>query len=285
MLERVLEDSERVLGMEHPNTLIGLNNLALLLSNQGDYARARLLHERALEAQTRVLGKEHRQTLVTVNNLGLLLDRQGNYAGARRLYEQALEAQERVLGKDHPETLKTMENLAGLLFRRGDFAGAWPLTERALKGSERRLGREHPDTLTLVNGLAIMLDSQGDYAGARPLFERTLVGFINISREMQDPHPNLRTSVANYARVLERQGFSREKILSVLAEMGGRYGVDLKWAGGRREWLVFAVGCGVLILVFGMGWWFFGFPKGILWGLVFLIGYTWLHSLLRRRNL
>ncbi len=37
---------EKVLGPDHPYPAIGLNNLASLLSAQGDYASARPLYER-----------------------------------------------------------------------------------------------------------------------------------------------------------------------------------------------------------------------------------------------
>jgi tetratricopeptide (TPR) repeat protein len=36
------------LGAEHPSTVVGLNNLALLYSAQGKYAQAERLYERAL---------------------------------------------------------------------------------------------------------------------------------------------------------------------------------------------------------------------------------------------
>ncbi len=38
---------EKVLGPDHPDTAIGLNNLASLRDLQGDYASARPLYERA----------------------------------------------------------------------------------------------------------------------------------------------------------------------------------------------------------------------------------------------
>ena len=40
LLKRALEASERVLGPEHPNTLVNVNNLAKLLESKGDYPGA-----------------------------------------------------------------------------------------------------------------------------------------------------------------------------------------------------------------------------------------------------
>jgi Tetratricopeptide repeat len=42
----LLEAQERLLGPEHPETLISVNNLAVLLADKGDYAAAQLLYER-----------------------------------------------------------------------------------------------------------------------------------------------------------------------------------------------------------------------------------------------
>jgi hypothetical protein len=47
---------EKVLGPEHPDTAIGLNNLAALLREEGDLAGARPLFERALAIIEKALG-------------------------------------------------------------------------------------------------------------------------------------------------------------------------------------------------------------------------------------
>ena len=48
LYERALAISEKALGPEHPDVATSLNNLALLYSNQGQYAKAEPLNERAL---------------------------------------------------------------------------------------------------------------------------------------------------------------------------------------------------------------------------------------------
>lgn len=60
---RALESRERTLSREHPNTLVSINNLALLLQAKGDYAAAEPLNRRALKARERTLGPEHPDTL------------------------------------------------------------------------------------------------------------------------------------------------------------------------------------------------------------------------------
>jgi tetratricopeptide (TPR) repeat protein len=58
-------------------------NLADLLKDQGDHARALPLFKRALAINEKALGPEHPLTATSLNNLAALLKDQGDYAGAR----------------------------------------------------------------------------------------------------------------------------------------------------------------------------------------------------------
>ena len=145
-LDRSLEIRERVLGGEHPYTLISRNNLAETLRALGDLTGARKLHEQNLEIYDRVLEAQHPHALTSRNNLALTLRAFGDLAGARKLQEQILEIFERVLGAEHPNTLRVMNNLGFTLQTLGDFAGARKLQEQTLEIFERVLGAEHPDT-------------------------------------------------------------------------------------------------------------------------------------------
>src|SRR6266480_2112277 len=67
--ERALAIAEKALGPEHRGTAATLNNLALLMHDQGDLGRARQLYERALAIAEKALGPEHRHTNPTRRNL------------------------------------------------------------------------------------------------------------------------------------------------------------------------------------------------------------------------
>ncbi|WP_165360813.1 FxSxx-COOH system tetratricopeptide repeat protein, partial [Candidatus Chloroploca sp. Khr17] len=168
--ERALDIRERVLGPEHPNTALSLNNLAGLLDAQGNYDAARPLYERALALSERVLGPEHPQTAGSLNNLAGLHYAQGNYDAARPLYERALALSERVLGPEHPQTATSLNNLAGLHQAQGNYDAARPLYERALALRERVLGPEHPQTAGSLNNLALLHYAQGNYRNVSSTF-------------------------------------------------------------------------------------------------------------------
>ena len=69
MHEQTLADHERVLGPDHPDTLLSRNNLALAYRAAGRLDEAISLHEQALAARERVLGPDHPDTLRSRNNL------------------------------------------------------------------------------------------------------------------------------------------------------------------------------------------------------------------------
>jgi hypothetical protein len=63
----------RVLGEDHPDTLITASSLARDLSGLGDYQQARALDEDTLARRRRVLGENHPDTRASAENLGEIL--------------------------------------------------------------------------------------------------------------------------------------------------------------------------------------------------------------------
>ncbi|MFL5665310.1 MAG: tetratricopeptide repeat protein [Ktedonobacteraceae bacterium] len=115
LLQRALAISEQVLGPEHPNTALNLNNLAALYRSQGKYEQAEPLYERALAISEQVLGPEHPETATSLNNLAAFYDNQGDYEHAKPLYERTLAIMEKTLGSNHPNTKIVRENHVRLL--------------------------------------------------------------------------------------------------------------------------------------------------------------------------
>jgi hypothetical protein len=83
LLQRVTETRERLLGPEHPDTLMTMNKLAEMLWAQGELASAKALQERVVETSRRVLGDEDADTLANMSNLAEILEAQGNLSEAR----------------------------------------------------------------------------------------------------------------------------------------------------------------------------------------------------------
>jgi Tetratricopeptide repeat len=73
MNRRALEGSEKALRKEHPDTVTSVNNLAIVLQDQGKYEKAETMNRRVLKGNEKALGKEHSNTLTSIDNLAGVL--------------------------------------------------------------------------------------------------------------------------------------------------------------------------------------------------------------------
>jgi tetratricopeptide (TPR) repeat protein len=220
LLRDALAISVNVLGPDHPDTAISLNNLANVLRARGDLAEARPLYERALAISEKVLGPEHPATAISLTNLANLLVSQGDLVGARPLYERALAIREEAFGPEHSDTATCLKSLASVLKAQGDFAGARPLYERALAIREKTLGPEHHDTAETLNDLAVLLSNEGDFAGARLLLKRALAIAASHDITLGRDHDLTNDSARVTADALDALGRTEEA-----KALGEQYGV------------------------------------------------------------
>ena len=86
MHRRALEGREKVLGLEHPDTLTSVSQLGSALLKQGKYDEAEAMHRRDLEGLEKVLGLEHPNTLASVYYLAFLFHQRQHYSTAVKLY-------------------------------------------------------------------------------------------------------------------------------------------------------------------------------------------------------
>ena len=95
LLTKVLEIRRRVLGAEHPDTLLSTYSLDNLYQRQSKYADAEPLFIKAWEGRRRALGAQHPDTLVVLKELIQLYEKWGKP-------EQAAEWQEKLQSKQNP---------------------------------------------------------------------------------------------------------------------------------------------------------------------------------------
>ncbi|KAK5454687.1 hypothetical protein LTR55_012126 [Exophiala xenobiotica] len=141
----------KVLGEEHPSTLASMNDLAIVLEQQGKYEEAEQMHRQALDRMKKgkyeaaevthrqalhlrgkVLGEEHRSTLGSMNNLALVLQEPRKYKEAEQMHRQTLDLKKKVLGEEHPSTLDSMNNLAAVLEQQGKYEAAEQMHRQTL---------------------------------------------------------------------------------------------------------------------------------------------------------
>jgi tetratricopeptide (TPR) repeat protein len=202
-LERTLELRRRVLGEDHPASLISLRNLATLDSHQGKFAQAEPLYKKVVEVQRRILGEQNPDTLLSMFDLGVTYDGEGKRAEAEPLFTKVLEVRRRVLGDDDPDTLESMYRLSALYQDQGKYAQAEPLVTRTFEVQRRVLGQEHPDTLLSMNNLASLYENEHQYAKAESLFKQA---FAVERRVLGEEHRNTIFSLNNLAYLYYLQG-------------------------------------------------------------------------------
>ena len=140
--EKAFAVAERVLGKEHPDTLLSVNNLAALYQAQGRYGEAEPLYKRALEAYERVLGKEHPDALTSVNNLAGLYFTQRDWSRAAQFWRRSTAAIAARPGRHRPSRNRKKEK------RRGAIALA--ILGPCQGGTPSRVGRGHTEFVGLA---------------------------------------------------------------------------------------------------------------------------------------
>ena len=194
--ERNLEAFERVMGLEHRNTLTIRSNLTVAYRAVGRIGDAIELDGQTLEARERVLGLEHPETLKSRNNLANRYRHAGRKKDAIRLHEQTLGSRERALGQEHPDTLSSRVNLAASYLDDGRPEDAIRLLGPTLEAMDRVLEPDHPETLKGRNSLAASYSGAGRVGEAIDLFKQTLEG---QERVLGPKHPDTVRSRSNLA--------------------------------------------------------------------------------------
>ena len=109
---KVLDTRNRILGVEHLDTIRAMENLAATYQNLGKYMEAEKLQLQVLDARNRILGVEHLDTINAMASLAVTYQYLGKYTEAEKLQIQVLDERSRILGVEHPYKIRAMVNLA-----------------------------------------------------------------------------------------------------------------------------------------------------------------------------
>ena len=93
----VIESDKKIVGPEHPDTLICRNNFSEMLDDEGKYADAEAECRQIVPIEQKVLGPENRLTLNSRGNLAVALISQAKFPEADAEYKDVLNLMERVL--------------------------------------------------------------------------------------------------------------------------------------------------------------------------------------------
>ena len=170
LLHEAVEIGRRA-GVNNPDYMTSLHNLASAQMYLGDLTSAETELREALAIRRRVLGNAHPDLLYTLNNLAYLLIEKGDWRNAQPLLEEAMRIDP---AGQYPAYLPVLSNWARTLQAEGDRAGARLYFQKVLD----RLGANGsltswPASQILINMCLLKFDSR-DYVAAETLARQAL---------------------------------------------------------------------------------------------------------------
>ncbi|KAI9775960.1 MAG: hypothetical protein M1839_000659 [Geoglossum umbratile] len=153
-----LEGQSSLLGRDHPDTLVSMDNLSRIL-----YANSVTLHLNeaedvgieTFERRTRVLGPHHPDTLNTMGMLVGIYQKNGRLDKAEELGVELVDIREQLHGPEDPTTLRAMNRLGTIRRDLNSFEEAANIGEQVLQCQKRTLGDDHLDTLMTMDDLVL----------------------------------------------------------------------------------------------------------------------------------
>jgi serine/threonine protein kinase len=238
LMERVVQDRRKTLGVVNPKTLEATSEMGWVLHREGRDAEAERLIRTTIDAQSRVLGPDNPSTLESRDHLARILLRQAHYAEVEKLERELIAISSSSQGPENPQTLRFMESLAVALARQSRFAEAESEYRQVLDTQRRNLGTDYPDTLATMHSLASMYLDQGNDDEAEKLYRETL----EIDQRVLGPeHPdtaNEITTLANTVRFDPGRRAEAERLYRKALEIELRVvGPDHPYTTGAQEGL------------------------------------------------
>lgn len=157
--ESVLARRIELLGENHAEVLVDMNNLALVYQENGELTKAENLYERLVEKEE-LRGSIYDSQIVRGNLAALRLD-QGNFdAAERELRKLVVELEDAPRSRLNGNVFVTLSELLSETDRLDE---AIPYLEMAVAAREDYFGRAHPDTLSAIRKLSRSLVTAGQY--------------------------------------------------------------------------------------------------------------------------
>jgi serine/threonine protein kinase/Tfp pilus assembly protein PilF len=249
LLTKAYVQEQRILGVNHEETLRTARALGWNLERRGHDLAAEKLQRETVDRDRRVFGKENVETLHVTNDLAWTLQQEGRYAEAEKLGREALAIERRALGPVDSVTLQGIANLGWILTRERRYAEAEQLQRESVEVRRRILGPDAPDTLSATNNLGLTLRHESRFAEAEQLYNQLL----ETSRRVMGPeHPftfrvinNLAEVLSDEKRYAEAENFHRQILEVRLRTLGHDHpetlstienlGNNLRWEGKYVE--------------------------------------------------
>jgi tetratricopeptide (TPR) repeat protein len=156
----------RLLGDKHPEIATGLNNLGLVLDDDGDLAGAESAYREALTMQKELLGEVHPAVANTLNNLAYVQYEKGEVPHALATERESLAIYRKLFPGDNSKVAGILNTMGFWLFETGKYAAAERDITEGLAMRERLFGNSHPEVAASLTHLAVIEAATRRYAAA-----------------------------------------------------------------------------------------------------------------------
>jgi tetratricopeptide (TPR) repeat protein len=170
------DQTQRLLGPEHPQALAARGNLAMTYGQAGRPLEGIILLEKVLADQERLFGPAHPGTLAARASLAVLYRKAGRTGEAIAVSEQLLSEQQHHLHTGNNLASTMRDNLASAYGEAGRSDEAIALHEQQLAEQERLNGPKHSSIIAARGNLATSYGQAGRFDDAITVLERILDG-------------------------------------------------------------------------------------------------------------
>ena len=194
---------ERLLGTDHPDTLVAAGQLADALLTAGQADRAVACSRWVLDGRDRVLGPAHPAAIAARISLAKALAACGETNQALTILREAAGRSQQARGPGDPGALAGLEEYAAAFLAAGDPATAVRFCTQALAGREQLHGHDDPATLAAALRLAAACLAGGNTKAAIGQYRRVLAA---RERALGPDHPDTLAARASLAAAYDSAG-------------------------------------------------------------------------------
>ncbi|HEY0910612.1 MAG TPA: CHAT domain-containing tetratricopeptide repeat protein, partial [Bradyrhizobium sp.] len=203
LYQRALALEQKVLGQDHPNVAMALNDLAALYEAENKLGQAEELHQRSLRIREKLVGPDDPVLAQSLGNIAVVYLAEGRYAQAEESFKRALAIQQKALGVGHPLVGSTLNNLAEVYRAEAKDAEAEKLYQQALTIWEKTLGPDNPSVALGLRNLAELYQAEGKYDQSEALYQRVLAIEQKV---LGATHPETGATINNFAGLYVAEG-------------------------------------------------------------------------------
>ncbi len=203
LYRRSLATFREARGAEHPITINGTQDFALLRAHQGAYAEAESLMLQVLELRRHRYGEMSGAVAAALGSYVEVQLLAGRLREADSLARLELVMNERVYGRTHRVVSNTLRRLGDVLIARGRLDEAEAVLRRRVAVLEATDGAETPLGASALGQLARIRAARGEYGAADSLYRAALA---ILRRHQTEDHRDMRHIYAGMAALYEAWG-------------------------------------------------------------------------------